>query len=208
MHAKRIEDFEALLSRYGKRRHPLEYGSRYQLLVMVLLSARDSDRHVNALAPRLFAAFPDIAALAAARESELLAYIGEVANGVAKAQWLIRIGKIVRTDEALPRRMAELLELPGIGRKSANVIIRESGDEAEGVVVDLHVVRTAPRIGLAAGTQPERIEKRLMDFFPRERWNEAGMALSFLGREICRPTAPKCSLCPIAAVCDSAGKGA
>jgi len=201
---KTAADLETLLALYGKRKHPLEYGNRYQLAVMVILSARDSDRHINALAPRLFAAYPDVPALAAAREGELLEYVGEVTNGVAKAQWLIKLAKTVKTDDALPRRMADLLELSGIGRKSANVIIRESGDEAEGIVVDLHVLRTAPRIGLAAGTQPERIEKQLMAFFPRERWNEAGMALSFLGRETCRPSYPKCAACPVSAVCDDA----
>ncbi len=206
MAPKRVEDFAALLERYGKRRHPLEYSSRYQLIVMVILSARDSDRHINALAPRLFAAYPDIAALAAAREGDLIGIVGETTNGAAKAQWLIKLAKIAGTDDALPRRMEDLLELPGIGRKSANVVIRESGDEAEGIVVDLHVVRTAPRIGLAAGTRPESIEKKLMEFFPRNRWNEAGMALSFLGREICRPSYPKCDVCPVASVCDEANK--
>ena len=91
--------------------------------------------------------------------------------------------------------------LPGIGRKSGNVIIRESGSKAEGVIVDLHVVRVAPRIGLASGTQPEKIEKQIMGIVPEDRWNDIGMALSFLGREICRPTDPKCTVCIMNKVC-------
>ena len=94
-----------------------------------------------------------------------------------------------------------MTKLPGIGRKSANVIIRESGGEAEGVIVDLHVVRVAPRIGVAKGTQPEKIEKQLMLALPREYWNNLGMAISFLGREICRPTNPKCDQCIMNQVC-------
>jgi endonuclease-3 len=202
MRTKRVEDFEPLLAAYGKRKHPLEYGNRYQLVVMVMLSARDSDRHINSLAPRLFKSYPNVEALAAAKPEELLAYTGEVTNGSSKTEWLLRLAKSVGTDEGIPTRLEGLVALPGIGRKSANVIIRESGGDAEGIIVDLHVIRTAPRIGLAAGQNAERIEKRLMEFFPQNRWNEIGMALSFLGREICRPSAPKCGACPAAAVCD------
>lgn len=205
MKPKRLEDFETLMTVYGKRKHPLEYGNRYQLTVMVILSARDSDKHINQLAPRLFKAFPTMADLAAAGTEELLAYTGEVVNGTAKTLWLQRLAKTVRTDDRIPLSMDELTELPGIGRKSANVIIRESGGEAEGIVVDLHVVRVAPRIGIASGQQPEKIEKQLMGFFPRDRWNEIGMALSFLGREVCRPSHPKCEVCPVSGACDFAG---
>jgi endonuclease-3 len=105
------------------------------------------------------------------------------------------------SDAAIPRDLVGLTKVSGIGRKSANVIIRESGDSAEGIIVDLHVVRTAPRIGLAFGENPEKIEKSLMAFFPRERWGEVGMAFSFLGREICRPSYPKCPQCPVQPVC-------
>jgi endonuclease-3 len=143
-----------------------------------------------------------MADLAAARPEELMGYAGEVTNGANKTQWLLRLAKTVRSDELIPTRLEELTALPGIGRKSANVIIRESGGEAEGIVVDLHVVRVAPRIGLAVGQLPEKIERQLMAFFPPARWNEIGMALSFLGRELCRPSAPKCAACPVAAVCD------
>ena len=97
--------------------------------------------------------------------------------------------------------MAELIKLPGIGRKSANVIIRESGDNAEGIIVDLHVIRVAPRLGIAEGDKPEKIEKQLMEIIPQNRWNETGMALSYLGREICRPTDPKCKSCMMNKVC-------
>lgn len=194
-------DFEALLQQYGKRKHPLDYANRYQLLVMVVLSARDSDAHINQLAPSIFEAYPDMAALAKATPDAFGRLIAGVTNASTKAGWLVATAKNIGSDAAIPHDLAGLTKHSGIGRKSANVIIRESGDPAEGIVVDLHVVRTAPRIGIAFGENPEKIEKSLMAFFPRERWNEAGMALSFLGREICRPSAPKCGQCPVRGIC-------
>lgn len=103
-------------------------------------------------------------------------------------------------DENIPLTMDELTELPGIGRKSANVIKKESGAKAEGIIVDLHVVRVAPRLGIASGTDPKKIEKQMMDVLPQTQW-DAGMAMSFLGREICRPTNPKCEVCVMNTVC-------
>ena len=100
--------------------------------------------------------------------------------------------------------MDQLTKLPGLGRKSANVIIRESGDTAEGVIVDLHVLRVAPRLGIVTdedADKPEKVEKQIMAAVSKEFWNEAGMAISFLGREICRPTNPKCDICPMNTVC-------
>ncbi len=93
--------------------------------------------------------------------------------------------------------MEELTALPGIGRKSANVILRESGLKAEGIIVDLHVVRVSPRLGIAAGTDPKKIEKQMMEVLEQKDWGQAGMAISFLGREICRPTNPKHAECSV-----------
>jgi len=194
------------LAAYGKRKHPLEYHSRYQLMVMVVLSARDSDRHINALAPRLFAAYPSLSDLAKASLVDLVSIVAEVTNGRTKAEWLLSTAKRIGSDDKIPSTLDELIAFPGIGRKSANVIIRESGASAEGIVVDLHVVRVAPRIGIASGQNPERIEKQLMAFFPQDRWNEVGMAFSFLGRELCRPSNPKCELCPVSSFCDYRSK--
>lgn len=196
-----IEYLEPLMKLYAGRKHPLDYKSRYQLLVMVILSAQDSDKHINELAPVIFDAYPSMNNLAKATEEDLHQYINTVRNFGNKAAWLVKLAEQIGDDDNIPRTMAELNKLPGIGRKSANVIIRESGDEAEGVIVDLHVVRVAPRIGIASGTQPEKIEKQIMAIVPKERWNDIGMALSFLGREICRPTNPKCDVCIMNKVC-------
>jgi len=192
---------EPLISQYRGKPHPLAYQNRYQLLVMVLLSAQDSDRHINALAPEIFRAFPTMAHLALASAAQLHGLLNTVRNFENKTKWLLSLAPQVGTDEAIPSTLAALIKLPGIGRKSANVILRESRLPAEGVIVDLHVVRVAPRIGIATGENPDKIEKQLMEALDRGTWGEAGMAISFLGRETCRPTNPNCKACVMNPVC-------
>jgi endonuclease-3 len=188
-----------LIRKYKKQKHPLEYHNTYQLLVMVLLSAQSTDHLINLIAPDLFAAYPNMAALSKAREAQLLSKLQKVRNARQKAKWLLQIAKLVKTDKNIPSNMEGLTELPGIGRKSASVILRESGKPAEGVIVDLHVVRVAPRLSIAKGPDPKKIEQQIMEVLPQKLW-DAGMAMSFLGREICRPK-PKCEICLMRPVC-------
>ena len=194
------KEIQPLLKKYKGKKHPLDYNNLYQLVVMVVLSAQDSDRNINKLSPELFNAFPDMKALATATEDTLHPFISKVRNFGNKTKWLMAIASEVKSDKKIPTTLEELTALPGIGRKSANVIMRESGVEAEGIIVDLHVVRVAPRIGFATGTDSKKIEKQMMDVFEKKDWGEVGMAVSFLGREICRPT-PKCEECVMNKVC-------
>lgn len=193
------EAIKPLLKKYKDTKHPLEYKSIYQLLVMVILSARDSDRHINSIAPKLFEAFPDMASLAKATPDLLAQYIGPVVNSANKSNWVTELAQHVKRDENIPLTKDALSALKGIGSKSANVILREAGKPAEGVMVDLHTVRVAPRLGIAKGTDPKKIEKQVMEVLPQTEW-DAGMAMSFLGREICRPK-PKCEICLMNKVC-------
>jgi endonuclease-3 len=193
------EAIKPLLKKYKGKKHPLDYQNVYQSVVMVVLSAQDSDKHINQLAPKIFEAFPDMQALSKATPEILFQYIGGVRNFGNKGKWLSEIAQKVKKDSKIPLTIEELTELPGIGRKSANVIMREAGVPAEGVIVDLHVVRVAPRLGIATGTDPKKIEKQIMEALPQKDW-DAGMAMSFLGREICRPQ-PKCEICPMNTVC-------
>lgn len=193
------EAIKPLLKKYKGKQHPLEYKNTYQLLVMVVLSAQDSDRNINSLAPKLFEAYPNMKALAKAKEETLFPYISKVRNFGNKAKWLTGIAEKIKKDSSIPDTLDALVELPGIGRKSACVILRESGKPAEGVIVDLHVVRVAPRLGIATGTDPKKIEKQIMDVLPQKYW-DAGMAMSFLGREVCRPK-PNCEKCLMNKVC-------
>ncbi|MBE7438592.1 MAG: endonuclease III [Spirochaetales bacterium] len=199
--AREWKDFANLLKKYGKKKHPLEYANAYQLLVAVILSARDSDRHINQISPRLFERFADMAALCRATPADLLEIMGKVSNSGNKSRWLCDLAGKIQSDENIPKDMVGLTALPGIGRKSANVIMGELGYRMEGVMVDLHVLRVAPRIGLCTGKTPEKVEKELMAFFPQKHWKEAGMALTHLGREVCRPR-PKCAECIISAHCE------
>jgi endonuclease-3 len=114
----------------------------------------------------------------------------------------MELSQTVKDDKKIPVTLQELTLLPGIGRKSANVIMREAKVKAEGIIVDLHVVRVAPRLGIATGTDPKKIEKQMMEVLPQKDWGEAGMAISFLGRETCRPTNPKHSECVMKDVCE------
>lgn len=193
------EAIKPLLKKYKGKKHPLDYGNVYQLVVMVVLSAQDSDRNINKLAPKLFEAFPDMQALAKATPETLFPFISKVRNFANKTKWLMEMAQTIKKDSNIPLTLEKLVELPGIGRKSACVILRESGKPAEGVIVDLHVVRVAPRLGIATGTDPKKIEKQIMEVLSQKDW-DAGMAMSFLGREICRPT-PDCDSCMMTDVC-------
>jgi endonuclease III len=140
-------------------------------------------------------------ALSNASAELLFPIINKVRNFGNKTKWLLELASIVKEDIKIPTSLEGLTALPGIGRKSANVIMREIGVKAEGIIVDLHVVRVAPRLGIATGTDPKKLEKQMMDALSQEDWGEVGMAISFLGREICRPTNPKCDECVMSKVC-------
>jgi endonuclease-3 len=191
-----------LIKKYKGKKHPLEYKNIYQLLVMVVLSAQSSDKHINSLAPELFGEFPDMEALSHATPEMLFPYVGKVRNFGNKTKWLAAIAKQIKKDKNIPLTMLGLTALPGIGRKSANVIMREAGVKAEGVMVDLHVVRVAQRLGIATSADPKKIEQQIMEVITQSKWGEAGMAISFLGRETCRPSHPQHEECVMSSVCE------
>ena len=169
---------------------------------MVVLSAQDSDKHINSLAPELFKVFPDMESLSKATPEMFFKYVGKVRNFGNKTKWLTSIASQIKKDENIPLTMEGLTALNGIGRKSANVIMREAGKKAEGVMVDLHVVRVAQRLGIATSADPKKIEQQIMEVIPESDWGETGMAISFLGREICRPTHPHHTECVMSSVCE------
>ena len=191
-----------LIDKYNGQPHPLAYKNIYQLVVMVILSAQDSDKHINQIAPAFFSAFPDMKSLARADSEALNPFIGKVRNFRNKTNWLLGLAASVKDNKNIPLSLEGLTALPGIGRKSANVILREAGKKAEGIMVDLHVVRVAPRLGIAVGSDPKKIEMQMMDALPQKIWGETGMAISFLGREICRPTNPKHNECVMKKHCE------
>jgi endonuclease-3 len=189
------KELQPLIKKYKGKKHPLDYNSPYELLVMVVLSAQDSDRNINKVAPEFFKVFPDMKSLSKADAEVLYPYVSKVRNFRNKTKWLLELGRTIKQDKNIPTTLEALTALPGIGRKSANVIMREMGVKAEGIIVDLHVVRVAPRLGVATGTDPKKLEKQMMEVLKPGDWGEVGMAISFLGREICRPKNPKCPEC-------------
>lgn len=134
---------------------------------------------------------------------DITSYFTKIKNYSTKATWIFEIAKLIKTDSNIPTNLPDLTSLKGIERKSANVILRETDQKAEGIIVDLHVIRVVPRIGLTPKYEDgNKIEKLLMLQLPYEIWNEIGMAFSFLGKEICRPTNPRCDYCPINIHCN------
>jgi endonuclease-3 len=195
------EAIKPLLKKYKKTKHPLDYKNIYELIVVVVLSARATDKYINQLSPKLFEALPDFKSLSNCTPELLYPFIKGVPGFNKKAVWLIEIAKRLKGKKEIQLSMEELSSLPGIGRKSGNVIRREAGEKPEGVIVDLHVVRVAPRLGIAKGDDPKIIEAMIMKAVPKKDW-DAGMAMSFLGREICRPTNPDCPKCVMNTVCN------
>lgn len=193
-----VPKLQPILDLYRDKKHPLDYENLYQLMVMVILSAQDSDANINKIAPALFKEYPNLEALSTASFDSLFPLVSKVRNFSTKSSWLIEIAQTLKTDSNIPTNLPELIALKGIGRKSANVIMREMKVPAEGIIADLHVIRVAPRIGVIQEAKDgNKVEKQLMETLPKAIWGEIGMAISFLGRETCRPTNPKCPQCPI-----------
>ncbi|WP_343694246.1 endonuclease III [Flavobacterium sp.] len=194
-------ELKPILKKYKGKKHPLDYQNTYQLLVMVVLSAQDSDANINKIVPALFEKYPRLKSLSKADTETFVPYISKVRNYPTKAQWLLEIAQTIKEDKDIPLTMSELTALKGIGRKSANVIMRETHQPAEGIIADLHVIRVAPRIGIIKEAKDgNKVEKDLMQALPKSIWSEIGMAISFLGREICRPK-PKCEECLLTDIC-------
>jgi len=196
------KEIQPLIKKYKGKHHPLDYRNAYELLIVVVLSAQDSDRNINKISPEFFKVYPDMSALARAESESVLALINKLRSSRKKTSWLLEIASRIKADKNIPNSSTALTELPGIGRKSANVIMRALGTKAEGIIVDLHVVRVAPRLGIAQGTDPKKLEKQMMDLIDPKDWGEVGMAISFLGREICRPKNPKCPECVMRPTCE------
>jgi endonuclease-3 len=187
----------------------LDHRNPFELLVATVLSAQTTDVAVNKVTPALFAKYPDARALAAAdpaRDVEpLLSRLGmfrqKSKNIVSLARSLVE-----KHGAEVPRTLAELVELSGVGRKTANVVLGVAFNAPEGVVVDTHVQRIAQRLGWTKNTEPEKIERDLCALIPREKWDLTSHVLIFHGRRICFARKPNCEGCGVNDVCPSAGK--
>ena len=178
----------------------------FQLLCATILSAQCTDERVNMVTPGLFARFPTPAAMAKAPSSVLEDIIRSTGFFHNKAKNLIGAARVLDKEwrGEVPRSMAALLELPGVARKTANVVLGTAFGIAEGVVVDTHVMRLSQRLGFTRSTKPEHIERDLMEIIPRPRWTLLSHQLIWHGRRLCRARKPDCDACPLVPHCPGA----
>jgi endonuclease-3 len=197
--------FDLLEREYPEARTALSHTNPFELAVATILSAQCTDARVNLVTPDLFRRFPDAGALASAPTEELEDLIHSTGFFRSKARNLVGMARAVMEDHGgeLPRTLSELTRLPGIGRKTANVILGNAFGIDEGVVVDTHVKRLSGRMGFTKKTSPERVERDLMDLFPRRRWTLLSHLLIFHGRASCRARKPQCGECVVAHLCPS-----
>jgi len=190
--------------------HPqcaLDYASPFELLCAVILSAQCTDKRVNLVTPALFARYPDAAALAAARQADVEELVRSTGFFRNKARNLVGMaqGLVQRSGGRVPQGMDELLALPGVARKTANVVRGEAFGLADGVVVDTHVTRLTARLGLTRETDPVKIERDLMALLPRAEWIGFSHRLIRLGRTSCKARTPRCGECPLREICPRLG---
>ena len=181
----------------------LHFSNPYQLLVATILSAQCTDARVNMVTPALFKRYPDPSALAQADPAELEEMIRSTGFFRNKTRNLINASRVLRDEFGgeVPKSMEELLRLPGVARKTANVVLGTAYGIAAGVVVDTHVARVSARLGLTSQTDPEKIEKDLMHKIPRDEWISFAHRLIHHGRRICRAPKPRCQDCMLTDLC-------
>ncbi len=199
--ASRILD--TLEKTHPEARCALGHRSAFELAVATILSAQCTDERVNMVTPLLFARFPDAQSLAAAQAPEVEEIIRSTGFFRAKTRSIVGLarGLVERHEGEVPRSMAELVKLPGIGRKTANVVLGHAFDISEGIAVDTHVLRVGNRLGIVSGDDPLKVEAQLMELIPRERWTRTTDLIIFHGRKICDARRPACGTCSVFSLC-------
>lgn len=199
------EIFDVLAEEYPDAHCALDHVDAFQLAVATILSAQTTDVRVNIVTPELFRRFPTPVALADARQEDVEEVIRTTGFFRNKAKNIIGFaqGVIDRYDGRVPHTMAELTALPGVGRKTANVVLGNAFGLDEGVVVDTHVKRLSGRFGFTDEKTPEKIERDLVRLFPSEHWTLLAHLLIFHGRQVCDARKPRCEACAASHLCPS-----
>jgi endonuclease III len=197
--------FMRLRQAYPDAHCELDHTGPYQLLVATILSAQCTDKRVNLVTPALFERYPDAESLAVADPREVEALIKPTGFFRSKAKSLLGMagGLLDRFGGSVPPRMDDLVTLPGVGRKTANVILGTAFDIPVGVVVDTHVGRVSRRLGLTRHSDPVKVETVLMKLFPRKNWTLLSHLLIFHGRRVCVARRPRCAECVLNDICPS-----
>jgi endonuclease-3 len=204
--ARRVD--RALAVRYPDARCELDFTSPFELLVATVLSAQTTDVRVNLTTPTLFARYPDPAALAAANPEELEEILRPTGFFRAKAKSVTGLSRelVERFGGEVPARLADLVTLPGVGRKTANVVLGNAFG-VPGITTDTHVMRLSQRLSYTTSKDPLVVEQELGALLPRKDWTMASHRLIFHGRRTCFARKPACGACPVASMCPSVGIG-
>jgi endonuclease-3 len=207
--ARRKERAAEILRRlddeYPEAKTALDFEGPYQLLVATILSAQCTDERVNMVTPALFRRYPDPQTLAGARTEDLEDMIRSTGFFRNKTRSLLGMANAVvdRHGGRIPDTMGELVDLPGVGRKTANVVLGNAFGKDVGVVVDTHVGRLSRRLRLTRHDDPVKVEKDLMKLFPQDTWTGLAHVLIFHGRAVCKAPRPRCAECVLADICPS-----
>ncbi|WP_232681058.1 endonuclease III [Nocardioides sp. R-C-SC26] len=204
--ARRIN--RVLAETYPEAHCELDFDDAFQLLVVTVLSAQTTDRRVNAVRPALFAAYPDPAAMAAADRADLETILGPLGFFRAKTESLLKLSAALleRYDGQVPGRLEELVTLPGVGRKTANVVLGNAFG-VPGITVDTHFGRLVRRMGWTEETDPVKVEFAVGALFDKRDWTMLSHHLIWHGRRRCHAKKPACGACPVARWCPSFGDG-
>ncbi|HXU09811.1 MAG TPA: endonuclease III [Blastocatellia bacterium] len=199
------ELYARLRTQYPDAHVELDHETPLQLLIATILSAQCTDKRVNMVTPLVFKTFPSAQSLADANPEQLEEMIKSTGFFRNKTRSLIALGKalVERHNGEVPDSMEALVKLPGVGRKTANVILGNAFNKNEGVVVDTHVGRLSLRLGLSRQTDPVKVEAELMRLIDQEDWTMLAHVLIFHGRRVCFARTPKCAICTLADICPS-----
>ena len=201
MEINRKEILKKLASMYPHMEPALVYHNPFELLVATILAAQCTDARVNLVTPALFRDYPDAFAMAAATPEEIYPYVKSCGFS-AKAKNIVLASKKIVSDHAgiVPSDMEDLVALPGVGRKTANVV-RAFAFGLPAIPVDTHVLRVSNRLGLASALTPEETERQLMAVIPMEEWSDAHHWMLYHGRYVCHSQKPECEICELKALC-------
>jgi len=207
-HVRALKIYDRLLAAYPDAKCALDFDNPIQLLIATILSAQSTDKTVNTVTPALFRKFRTAEQFANADISELENLVHSTGFFRNKARSIQGACRIIVEDHAgkVPQEMDQLLKLPGVARKTANVVLGVAFGKAEGVVVDTHVQRLSVRLNFTMESRPDKIEEDLMKLFPREKWIHLSHLLIHHGRALCQARRPKCIECPVEDLCKSADK--
>ncbi|WP_344043178.1 endonuclease III [Nocardioides panacihumi] len=197
-----------LAATYPDAKAELDFDNPFECLVVTVLSAQTTDKRVNAVRPTLFAAYPDAKAMAGADRAALEAIVGPLGFFRAKTDALLKLSAALVADHdgQVPPSLDALVKLPGVGRKTANVVLGNAFD-IPGITVDTHFGRLARRLGFTAETDPVKVEHAVGALFPKRDWTMLSHHLIWHGRRVCHAKKPACGACPVAKLCPSYGAG-